>query len=272
MKDTTYKNASVVMTGIAGAVILFGFVSGFCMRGLDYREAFPFLCWKHAITSMAIPILFSWSGILIRRFFPSPALWVKILLIALIPAISLFWTFVHPVDNTLFRWSGERCLSVYVGIVSFLIPPKRLFRAAGEKGWLELALFAASAFLYVGVCRVVNHFGVESYQMMDGEWTRLFTRLMRFLPLMMSVWFLACFAFSKLGQNVGGFKPVGIAVQVLMCLYLLIYLYHMTTSYRISLLQLYGLFVQPVIIYLLILLLRIIRGGFRKSRFWQDIF
>ena len=201
------------MAGIACLITSSSIIAHYATDGLSHEEYNAAWNWISPFLSIATPILFGWIGILLRKSYPTPKTWVKALTLLLIPATYLLWTLLHGYG---FHYGyGSRCTWLYCAILGFMIPTERLEEYGKEKGWLELALLLASAFVNWGVCRVVNHFSVTSFQMLDSEWIRLFHRVMRFIPLAMAVFFLAEFSFSKIGQALGGNRAVEIIVNVL---------------------------------------------------------
>ena len=246
---TTYKNASYVMAGIACLITTCSIIVHYTTNGLTYEEYNAVWDWISPFLSLATPILFGWIGILLRKKYPTPKTWVKVLLLLLFPALYLVWTVLHGHGIVYFQ-DGTRCMWLYCAILGYLISVERLEGYAKETGWLELALFIASAFVYCGVCRVVNHFSVISFQMLDTPWIRLFHRAMRFVPLAMAVFFLAEFSFSRTGQALGGFKAVQVIVKILVVLSFLVTLdwCFRWRFYRMRLYVLGKVISQPVIV------------------------
>ena len=271
MNNETYKNASVVITGIANLIvlilILFSISKDFILSKDVYYEAVK---WLSPVYTLTAPILCAWVGVLLRWKFSNPSRWIKWLLVAIIPATYLFWTFV-PVHDWLFWGTGYRCTCLYAGILGFLINPKH---CEMDSKW-SLLLFLSAVFLYIGVCRVVDHFSVGNWQMLTNEWTCLFRRLMTFIPLAMSIYFLIGFSFSSVGQAIGRCRTVGIITQVLAGIGMLSNLASVidpTFPCYINLLDIYRLLVQPVTVYLIVVLCRILRNGFKSAGLMQDIF
>lgn len=263
--NRTYKNASVIMAGLACLLVVSEIILRFFTNSMDFDEEIKFWSAINPMRSLATPILFAWIGILLRKRFPAPKCWVKWILLAIIPATYVLWTILH--QRNIYWWGdGERCLFLYSGILGYLIPNKYLEDCAGKKGWLELVLFLASAFCYYGVTRVENHFSVANFQMLTGEWTRLFCRLMRFTPMAMSLFFLAQFSFSQIGQSVGSKKAIGWIVQGLTVISFIM-VYSWTTSWwpsRYNLFKWYKILSQPFMIQLLCGFARM----FKKGRAW----
>jgi len=202
------------MAGLACLLIVSEIFLRFLTNSMDFDEEIKFWSAVNPVRSLATPILFAWIGILLRKRLPAPKSWVKWLLLAFVPATYALWTVLHHRD--IYWWAdGERCLFLYSAILGYLIPAEYLEDCTHKKGWLELVLFLASTFCYYGVTRVEDHFSVVNFQMLAGEWTRLFCRLMRFTPMAMSLFFLAQFSFSQIGQLIGSKKAIGWTAQIL---------------------------------------------------------
>ena len=271
MNNETYKKASVVITGIANMIvlilILFSIFKDSILGKDVYYEAVK---WLTPLYTMTTPVLFAWVGVLLRWRFPNLSQWIKWMLLLIIPATYLLWTIV-PVHDWLFWGTGYRCTCLYAGILSFLINPKHF----GLDAMWSLMLFLSAVFIYIGVSRVVDHFSVGNWQMLTNEWTCLFRRLMTFIPLAMSIYFLVGFSFSSVGQTIGRCRTVGIISQVLAGIGMISYLASVidpTFPYYINLLDIYRLLAQPVIVYLIVVLCRILRNGFKSPGIMHDIF
>ena len=270
MTSPAIKNASVFLTGIASLIMVVHLLYNLVISA-DYAT----YRWLLPVFAMSVPILFAWVGVLLRWKFPNPSRWIKWILIAIIPATYLFWTFVHS-DNMIFWYPGYRCTCLYVGIMGFLIPPKLLAQLRLDAKW-NVLLILATAFLYVGVSRIMYHFSPDGWQMPNNEWTQLFRRLMVVLPLALSIFFLVCFSFSPLGQRIGGVRTIGIISQVLAVLVMIICLIEIIDHLFfpgsfIPLHVIYRLLVQPISIYFLVIICRLFRDGYKTSRITRDVF
>lgn len=269
--NKTYKNSSVVMAGLACLLVVSELFLRFFTNSMNYEEVMKFWSAVNPVRSLATPILFAWIGILLRKRLPAPKSWVKWLLLAFVPATYVMWTILH--QRGVYLWGdGERCLFLYSAILGYLIPVKYLEDCANKKGWLELVLFLASAFCYYGVTRVENHFSVANFQMLTGEWTQLFCRSMRFTPMAMSLFFLAQFSFSQIGQSVGGKKAIGWIVQGLSVISFIM-VFHWAIDWWPSYYNLYKwykILSQPFMIQLLCGFARLFKKG--RAGLFLDLF
>ncbi len=255
---TTYKNASYMMAGIACLITCCGIIAHYATMSLSWDDYNAAWYWIGPFLSLSTPLLFGWIGILLRKKYPSPKTVVKTVFLLLIPVSYLVWTYLSVKGIIYHAYGGDRCMWLYCAILGFMIPANRLEDYEKESGWFELVLFLASSFLYCGVCRVVNHFSVASFQMLDTEWIRLFHRAMRFIPLAMAVFFLAEFSFSRTGQSLGSIKAIQVVVKILAVLSFLITL-QWCLRWRAFGARMYildRLFSQPVVVYLIYLVCR----------------
>ena len=267
-----YKNASAVIVGLAGLILLAGWVRRIAMAGVPYEEEKIFMYWFTPIMSLVTPICFTWAGLLFRKAFPKAGRWRIAISILIIPLIYVGWTLLHRAGYYSFA-DGERCKWLFCFILASLIPTEQIERFKTRKGWLELALMLASLFIYVGVSRVSNHFSTDNFLTLGREWTRLFSRLMTFLPLAMGMLFLVEFSFSETGQKLGNVKAVGITAQVLAALSFLIHLVFAFEFSLGSLFRAYKILSQPVTLYLITVLFRMIRNKAIKGQIiWHDLF
>lgn len=272
--NTTQKNFSVIMAGLSGLIVLSNFIARIVWNNLPYENVKNMWYWMGPVCSLATPILFGWIGILLRQKWPSPPKWVQAVLALLVPAIYILWTMLHQ-NGTYFFGDGDRCIWAFMGILFYLIPPSLLERYKNEKGHFELLLFVGSIFCYVGISRVVNHFSVVNFQMLTGEWTRLFCRAMTFIPLAMGIYFLAAFAFSKVGQKIGSSKGVGITTQILASISFLVCTIRLFGwgFYSMRLFSFYKFISQPVTVYLLVVASRALKGCAKRSKLiFSDLF
>lgn len=260
--EKNYRSASVVMAGAAGLIVLCVLISQILGWGVYYSPGWR---WMRPFCSLATPILFGWVGVLFRGRWQSPKKWVKTVLVLLVPALYISWTVLH-YNGIHFFGDGERCMWLCIGILGYLVPTNLLAKYKNESGIVELVLFLGAAFCYVGISRVENHFGVMNFQMLDNELTRLFCRAMRFVPLAMSVFFLAGFSFSRTGQRLGSSKGIGIAVLVLSAISFLAFSASFFSGgfYHMRLYGLYQVLVQPVTVLLIMALARFIKGWTKR--------
>ena len=258
--NTTQKNFSVIMTGFSGLIFLFHFIAEIVLNNLPYEYVKDMWYLMGPVGSLVTPILFGWIGILLRQKWPFPRKWVQVILASAVPAIYIMWTVLHA-NGIYFFGDGERCLWLFIGILFYLLPPRQLERYGNESGLFELLLFGCSIFCYIGITRVVYHFSVVNFQMLTGEWTRLFCRTMKFIPLAMGIYFLAAFSFSKSGQQIGNSKDVVVVTKILVSISFLVSAARLLRYgfCYMRLFYLYKVLSQPVTIYLIVTASRALR-------------
>ena len=253
-----YRNASFLMAGLGCVVSV---VCWYIMSGTLYED--PVYKWASALSSLTIPIFCFWIGGLIGAICPKPKEWVNIVLLSLIPIMYM----------CLVLWSdrGYGYLMLFLAIMGFLLLP--VAESVKGKGWLALCLFLASAFCYTGIVRVSDHFAMPNFTFIESEWTILFTRAIKVVPLTMSVFFLMVFCLSEIGQNLGSKKWIQVTTFVVVVLTgLFLFLIHHSFLFSP-----YGfrrakiLLVHPFNVYRVIVIARAIKN-IRLKQSWKDVF
>lgn len=254
-KVNDYKKASFFLVALGCAIL---FAGQEVMHYSEYRSLL--FDWSVAAISMVIPIFCYWIGGLFRVAFPKPKVWVQAILCALIVLMYLRLVLWHVEGWRL----GNDFLILSLAIMGYLLLP--VADSLKRNGWLSLALFLASAFCYGGVFIVSSHFSFQSFGFRDSEWTVLFIRMMRVVPLVMSLLFLIAFSLSEQGQNLGGKKWLKMTAIILAALASL-YIYPYRRSFRFNRLFL----VHPLTVYLAIVIIRTIKQIRHKGP-WKDVF
>ena len=154
-------------------------------------------------------------------------------------------------------------------IMGFLVLP--LAKSLMGMGWVAVVLFLASAFCYVGVVRVSDHFSMVNFTLRESEWSVLFFRLMKVIPLAMSMFFLMVFSFSEACGKVVGKKWVRIVVIVLAILSgLLLYASNIGWAYHLRFTLRY-LLVHPLTVYLVFVIIQTVRK-LHTGGTWKEVF
>lgn len=250
-----YKKVSYFLTAL-GCVILF---AGHIIRSYTEYRSFLF-DWSGAAVSMVIPIFCFWIGGLFRVAFPKPKVWVQAILCALMILMYLRLVLWHVSGRML----GNDFQMLSLAITGYLLLP--VAESVKSKGWLSLALFLASAFCYGGVFIVSSHFSFQNFGFRDSEWTVLFIRMMRYVPLVMSLLFLMAFSLSEQCQNLSGEKWLK-WTAVILAVTAGIFIYPFYWSFRFNRLFL----VHPLTVYLVIVIIRIIKQICHRDP-WKDVF
>ena len=273
IQKSKYKNASVVLVGIACTTVLVRLFARLSCIDLPYDQQWNVMKEVYPLCSISTPILFAWIGVLLRRRLPTPKLWVKITLLALPVILYAFWSVSHHFGHH-GMFDGVRCLWIMAGLVGYLLPHEQIIHYSDDKGWFDLAVTVGIVFVYVGIVRVTDHFTAVNFQMLEGEWTRLFHRLMRAIPLAISLAFLILFSFSRIGQRMGSSKVFGWYSQIVAVLYSSwVFSWQMHwLVFRTNLFALYSIVSTPVMVYLLVVLGRFIKRKKDGRKPFRDLF
>ena len=256
---TDYKWTSFFLIIVSCLIQL---ISQIILASAEYRS--PMYDWTASICSMAVPVSCFWIGGLLRTAFPNPKLWEKTFICALLPLMYVR-LMIWPYTSVFYRLTpGYYIMMLSLVIVGFLLMPA--CKSIKDKRWLSLVLFLASAFCYVGIVRVSDHFSIANFTLRESEWTTLFTRMIKYVPLVMSLFFLMAFSMSETGQKIGSMKWLQ-WTTIALILVSGIYIYTSSFWYVRARFILF----HPLTVYLAIVVVRIIRRiKFRESL--KDVF
>lgn len=256
---TDYKNTTFFLVGLALLIQLIGHL---ILANTEYRT--PVHEWTASVCSLSVPVLCFWIGGLLRTLYPKPKAWVTAALLALLPLMYIR-LMIWPYTSIFFRFApGYYVMMLSLVIMGFLLLP--VSESIKDRGWLMLALFFASLFCYAGIVRVSDHFSIVNFTLRDSEWTTLFTRMIKFVPLVMSLFFLMAFALSDSGQQTGGMKWLK-WVTVIMVLASGLYIY---LQPHWSYVKARFIFFHPLTVYLVVILVRILKGEWKKKS-WKEL-
>ena len=262
-KILNYRNTTFLFVGLGCLIMLAVF---FIRPQFDFRT--PARMWMTSVNSLVTPMFCVWIGGLIRSIWQRPKIWVKGFFLALIPFMYLILV-LYPISGINHMWPGYDILMLSLVIMGFLVLP--LAKSFKEMGWVSSALFLTSAFCYVGVVRVSDHFSMVNFTLRESEWSVLFFRLMKGIPLAMSMFFLMVFSFSEPCGKIVGRKWVRIAVIVLAVLSgLLLYASNIVWANHLRF-SLRYLLVHPLTVYLVFVIVRAVRK-LRSGGIWCDVF
>ena len=269
-----YTNASVIIGGAVCAVLMANNIMG---RMSDWNEPSLFPGFR-IMCGLCFPILYFWVGTLLRTWIKEPKWWFQILIAG--ATIYGMYFYRHYAEN----WGYADALFLSMAGIGFLIPPKILLSSSQNRGWLSLLMILLSAFCYTALTTVKDRllWGPIIPEHPDME-LMMETILVNAEPLMVIIatYFVAQFAFSEVGQKLGSqvwFRGI-VAVP---CIYVFLgYLSRLLTTrmffYAISYVY-YSPFmwfiVQPITIYLVVLLYRMIREWRKKKEdrvSWKEL-
>ena len=264
-----YVNASFLMAGCACMAMVVNHL-GFSFSPYSLESAIP--GWSF-MASLANPVLFAWAGLLLRRRSGSPKKWLSAAVAVLV--LFLLGMYYHYIEH--WGW-WERLPFLYLASlgIGYLFPPSMTGEAGRRKGIEYIVLLICSVFSYTACAVVSGRIQWGGMPPELHEMSNLMVRLMDVAEPLLTVvvlYFAVMFSFSGYGQWLGGrswFRGIAVGVAAY--------------SFLLSLGNLaWGLFhrgmfltffVQPVTVYLVIVICRLIRrkakGGGQAS--WKESF
>lgn len=261
----TFKNASFVMAGGACLIGLVGHylrIDGpFHVRGIQF------------ITSLVIPTLCFWVGMLIRYKVGKPKWWV--LAIAGVAMLASLFFARHTVNGL--NWSEIRFLWYFLILLGFLLPWNYLYERRDKDGYVSVVLLVITVFTYAAIELCWQRMGTS---IMLPKYADIATLLLvvttNILPIaaIPPVFFAAMFSFSNAGQWLGEKKwfrwIVGVATVVVFMMQLSRPLFPIFSQWTAP--NWIIVLVQPVTVYLIIVIRRIIRKLRKKEMTWKEVF
>ena len=256
----TFKNASFVM---AGGVCLMGLIGYFLhIGGTLYVRGIQF------VTSLVIPTLCFWVGMLIRFIISKSRKLVLCILGALmcvsygygICAMShLGWIAI------VYQWWG-------LILLGFILPWEYLYQHRDLDGIKSGIILLISALAYCAVDLVNERMRIVPIpsSVSDlGELLFSVTKIVLPFVTILTVYFAAEFSFSRAGQWLGSKKWFQVICWIAAVLLFAILILQFNRWNRLSMMwQITRILVQPVTVYLVFVIVRIIR----KSGKWKEVF
>jgi hypothetical protein len=271
---TLYTNASVIIGGAVCAILMANSILG---RMSDWNEPSIFPGFR-IMCGLCFPILYFWVGMLLRRKIQEPKWWFQVLLAGV--AVFCIYRYRHFDEN----WGYADALYISTALIGFLIPQKILFSASQNKGLISLVLIALCAFCYTALTAVKDRllWGPVVPEHPDME-LMMETILVNAEPLMViiTIYFVAQFAFSEVAQKLGSqtwFRGI-VAVPCIYCF--LGYFSRLFTMrmFNIAINWVYysplmWFIVQPITIYLIVFCSKLIkerRKSIEERRTWKEL-
>jgi len=271
---TLYTNASVIIGGAICSVMMANSILG---RMSDWNEPSIFPGFR-IMCGLCFPILYFWVGTLLRTKIMNPKWWFQLLLAG--AAIFCLYRYRHFAEN----WGYADALYIATALIGFLIPPKKILSASQNKGWISLVLIALCAFCYTALTTVKDRllWGPIVPEHPDME-LMMETILVNAEPLMViiTIYFVAQFAFSEVAQKLGSqtwFRGI-VAVPCIYCF--LDYFSRLFTMRMFGLAINYVFYsplmwfiVQPITIYLIVICSRLLNEHRKKKserRNWKEL-
>ena len=262
----TFKSASFVL---AGGACLIGLIGHYLrIDGPLHVRGIQFL------TSLVIPTLCFWVGMLIRYKVGKPKWWV--LAIAGVAMLASLFFSRHTVN--ILHWMEIRLFWYFIALVGFLMPWNYLYERRDKDGYVSAVLLLITVFTYAAIELCWQRLGTSiMLPKHEDIATLLLVVTTNILPIaaIPPVFFAAMFSFSDAGQWLGEKKwfrwIVGIAA-IASFIGILPGLRFDFTLDPLYLTRWVQLFVQPVTIYLIIVICRIIRKLGKKEMTWKEVF
>ena len=260
----TFKNASFVM---AGGACLIGLIGHYLridgplhVRGIQF------------VTSLVIPTLCFWVGMLIRYKVGKPKWWV----LAIAGVAMLASLFFSRHDVNIFHWMRIRLFWYFIALLGFLMPWNYICERRDKDGYVSAILLVITVFTYgaIELCwqRMGTSIMLPTYEDIA---TLLLVVMTNILPIaaIPPVFFAAMFSFSDAGQWLGSKKWFQWIVGIVAVICFLMQLERPLIPFSMVRLPNWIIvLVQPVTIYLIIVLCRIIRKLNKKGMSWKEIF
>lgn len=255
---TTLINASFVLAG-AACILVFGNLLP--IRGYRF------------VASIATPLLCFWVGMLIRYKVGEPKRWVvAIATILMIASYGYsFYALSHFTSVSVFyQWWG-------IMLLGFILPWDYLYQYRDREGGKSGILLLFSV-LVCCVLKLVNDrmtdIALPSPVADLGAMLAYVTLFALPFATIIPVYFAAEFSLSKAGQWLGGqkwFRLVTVIAAACSFLQIIVNLMFVP-GWDVQMWQLTRLFVQPFMIYLIIVICRIIRQLRKKEMTWKEVF
>lgn len=264
-----FKNASVVLTGGVGLLLVVG---GLIRQATPYGEMSP-VPGLSFLMGLGWPVLCIWAGMFLRQWFRNPSWWVQ----ALVACATVFC--LYESRHSLAWWDTLPCQYLMCIGAGYLVPEGMSTTASGRKGWEYLMLLMAAAFCYTAESVVAGRlqwhpwaFGVEHEDMKRlTQWLLLNCEP---LLILLAGYFAVMFSFSQSGQWLGSRDWFcGMCVTLIVTLFLA----SLSNSVQLGFRRLFWTYflqflVQPVTLYLVVVICRIIRKLRKKTMPWKEVF
>ena len=211
------------------------------------------------LSNLVVPMLCFWVGMLLRWKFDHPKAWL-VALVALAAVVEYGIYVWLQISNPWLLNASHLRFAVF--LTGFVLPWKYLSRTGDPDGWKSLALCMLSMLVFC----VVNYVSAPANQAGYPTQMKIAIEVVWPVALLLPIWFAAEFALSKAGQWLGGQKWyrwiagfaavwyfIGATVSIVDSFIL-------PRSWESALLPWIVFLVQPVTVYLVILLVQTIQA------------
>lgn len=265
-----YINASFL---IAGCACLAMVVNHLVLVFSDYSFESALPGWSF-MTSLCNPVLFAWVGLLLRYKYRKSRTWI--LAVIAVSILFLLYQYILLLRHDSWWWEFKPVIYVASLGIGYLAPQGMIDEAGRRKGLEYLVLLLCAVFCYTACSVVSGRIQWDGLPPELHEMKGLMARLMNIVdPLLIIIvlYFTVMFSFSGYGQWIGGrnwFRGVAIGVSA----YAFLLSVGNFTWGLFSRWMILPFLVQPVTVYLALVLYRLIRrkvkGGGPSS--WKESF
>lgn len=257
-----FKSVTTLMAGLPALLLVFAhFLRDGQIPGIHY------LC------SLGMLVICAWAGMLLREVIGRPKPWVPGL-----AWIAILFSSCMASEGLVWKdwWHATPYLYLISIATGYLIPSDR--KGDHSCGWGQLALLVAATLSYTAVSAAEKYFGnVKSYEVFRFTLSMIL-RPAEVLSGPIAVYFAAQFSLSRAGQWLGERKALRWIVGIALAMLFLFTFRNMFSStlfwVRGELVYIMRFLVQPVTIWLAVVLVRICRRLFKKGDTpwsWKEI-
>lgn len=259
-----YTRASFVVFGGVCAVLMANQLL-LHMTNWDEPPVFPGF---RFMAQLCYPILYFWGGLLLRAWKPNPKWWVQ--LIVLLVSVFFMYCYLHRISE----WWFVGHLYLALAGIGYLIPTKIYLGYVRNQGWISIVMLLLSIFCYTAIEVVKNRLFWRPIIPEHPDMALMMKTILGYANPMMTIvviYFVVQLAFSQESQYLGSqswFRGTVAVPCIFMFLGEMFELQYWHHFYKISH-AMYSPFlrfiVQPITIYLIIVVCRCIRELRKKK-------
>ena len=264
MDRNTFKNASFLLAGSACLLMIAGEL--FSPNGVFPIRGIPLL------NGLIVPLLCLWVGMMIRLIIGKPRWWLLFLVSVAMGASYIVCFFVQSTPywlNDRFQWYGILLLGI-------LLPWERLWENRDKCGIKSFALFLLSSLVFCALDLFQGRMEAIELPAPYEDLGALLGSVSKYVvpfALLLPVFFAAEFSFSNAGQWLGRQKWFRLLGGILAFISFFVALFNIVgTRDGLFMRCLMILLVQPIIVYLIVIICRIIRKLCKKQLTWKEVF
>lgn len=260
----TIKSASFVLAGGACLLMIAG-------QLFSTHGAFPIRGF-YLLNGLVIPVLCLWVGMLIRWKIGKPKWWATV--IAGVAMIALFGARFF-VQSTPY-WLTDTFLWYGILLAGIMLPWEFLWENRDKNGIKPIVLLLLSTFAFCALDLVHDRMEVITLPTPYEDLGMLFRNVSNYaapIAMLLPILFLAEFSFSKPGQWLGEQKWFRWIVAIASVICFIASIFNIGHTWGGLFMRcLTMILVQPVTVYLIIVICRIIRKLNKKGMTWKEVF